>query len=68
MIFIPSFYELSMTTLLYSTNTKTIGFQLFQYWTFTSQPQACAMAAGILLVVVVLNFVLNRLTKGEFSI
>ena len=68
LIFIPSFYELSMTTLLYSTNTKTIGFQLFQYWTFTSQPQACAMAAGILLVVVVLNFVLNRLTKGEFSI
>ena len=68
LIFIPSFYELSMTTLLYSTNTKTIGFQLFQYWTFTSQPQACAMATGILMVVVVLNFVLNRLTNGEFSI
>ncbi len=68
LIFIPSFYELSMTTLLYSPATKTIGFQLYQYWTFTSQPQACAMASGILGMIVALNFILNRLTKGEFSI
>jgi iron(III) transport system permease protein len=68
LIFIPSFYELSMTTLLYSTNTKTIGFQLYEYWTMTSQPMSCAMAFGILMIVVVLNFILNRLTGGEFSI
>ena len=68
LIFIPSFYELSMTTLLYSDQTKTIGYQLYEYWTLTSQPQACAMASGILLFIVLLNFVLNRLTKGEFSI
>ena len=66
LIFIPSFYELSMTTLLYSNSTKTIGFQLYEYW--TSQPQSCAMAFGILMIVVVLNFLLNKLTKGEFSI
>ena len=68
LIFIPSFYELSMTTLLYSNSTKTIGFQLYEYWTFTNQPQACAMAFGILIIVVALNFLLNKLTKGEFSI
>ena len=68
LIFIPSFYELSMTTLLYSATTKTIGFQLYEYWTFTSQPMSCAMAFGILLIVVFLNFILNRLTRGEFSI
>lgn len=68
LIFIPSFYELSMTNLLYSKDTKTIGFQLYEYWTYTSQQQASAMAFGILLFVIVLNFVLNRLTKGEFSI
>ncbi len=68
LIFIPSFYELSMTTLLYGNGTKTIGFELYEYWTFTSQPMACAMAFAILLIVVVLNAVLNRLTKGEFSI
>ena len=68
LVFIPSFYELSMTTLLYSASTKTIGYELYEYWTFTSQPMSCAMAFGILLFVVFLNFVLNRLTKGEFSI
>ena len=68
LIFIPSFYELSMTTLLYTSTTKTIGFQLYEYWTFTSQPMSCAMAFGILLIVILLNFVLNRLTKGRFSI
>ena len=68
LIFIPSFYELSMTTLLYSNSTKTIGYQLYEYWTYTSQPQASAMAFGILLIVVALNFLLNKLTKGEFSI
>lgn len=68
LIFIPCFYELSMTTLLYSNSTKTIGYQLYEYWTFTSQPQACAMAFGILMIIVALNFILNKLTKGEFSI
>ena len=68
LIFIPCFYELSMTTLLYGNGTKTIGFELYEYWTFTSQPMACAMAFAILLIVAVLNGVLNRLTKGEFSI
>jgi len=68
LIFIPCFYELSMTTLLYASTTKTIGFQLYEYWTFTSQPMSCAMAFGILLIVMFLNLILNRLTKGEFSI
>lgn len=68
LIFIPCFYELSMTTLLYSNTTKTIGYQLYEYWTFHSQPQACAMAFGILLMVVALNFILNKVTHGEFSI
>lgn len=68
LIFIPCFYELSMTTLLYSNTTKTIGFQLYEYWTYTSQPQASAMAFGILLIVIFINQFFNRLTKGEFTI
>ena len=68
LIFIPSFYELSMTALLYSSTTKTIGYQLYEFWMYTNQPMSCAMAFGILLFVILLNFLLNRLTKGEFSI
>ena len=68
LIFIPSFYELSMTTLLYSSTTKTIGFQLYEYWTFTSQPMSCAMAVGILMLIAALNLALSGITKGQFSI
>ena len=57
-----------MTTLLYSGGTKTIGFQLYEYWTFTSQPMSCAMAVGILMMIAALNLVLAVITKGKFSI
>lgn len=68
LIFMPSFYELTMSTLLYSTDTKTIGYELFTYQTYHSQQTASAIATGILIMVIVVNWLLNRLTKGEFSI
>ncbi len=68
LIFIPCFYELSMTTLLKSADTMTIGFKLYEYWTVTSQQMSCTLAFGILLAVVLLNLVLSRLTRGRFSI
>lgn len=68
LIFMPSFYELTMSTLLYSTDTKTIGYELFTYQTYHSQQTAAAIATGILTLVVAVNWILNKLTKGEFSI
>ena len=68
LIFMPSFYELTMSTLLYSTDTKTIGYELFTYQTYHSQQTASAIATGILVMVVAVNWLLNKLTKGEFSI
>lgn len=68
LIFIPCFYELSMTVLLFSSGTQTIGVQLYQYWSTHSNAVGCAMAFGILAAVAVLNFILGRLTKGKFSI
>ncbi len=68
LIFIPSFYELSMSNLLYSGKTKTLGVDLFLYQTYHSQQTASALAGAILLAVVVLNVVLYKATKGKFSI
>ena len=68
LIFMPSFYELTMSTLLYSTDTKTIGYELFTYQTYHSQQTASAIATGILILVIAVNWILNKLTKGEFSI
>ena len=53
LIFIPCFYELSMSTLLYSRDTQVIGYMLHYYWTYTSQQQASALAVGILVAAVV---------------
>ncbi len=68
LIFMPCFYELTMSTLLYSTDTKTLGYELFTYQTYHSQQTASALATAILVLVIVVNWVLNKLTKGEFSI
>ncbi|MBR1496132.1 MAG: iron ABC transporter permease [Oscillospiraceae bacterium] len=68
LIFMPCFYELTMSNLLYSTNTKTLGVELFTYQTYHSQQTASALAGGILLLVVAVNLALDRLTKGKFSI
>jgi iron(III) transport system permease protein len=68
LIFMPSFYELTMSTLLYSTNTKTLGYELFTYQTYHSQQTASALAAAILILVILVNWLLNKLTGGEFSI
>ncbi len=68
LIFMPCFYELTMSNLLYSNNTKTLGVELFTYQTYHSQQTASALASGILIIVIVLNYVLNKVTKGKFSI
>ena len=68
LIFMPCFYELTMSTLLYSTDTNTIGFELYQYQTYHSQQTASAMASAILIFVVLVNWLLNKVTKGKFSI
>ncbi|MDY3868836.1 MAG: iron ABC transporter permease [Pyramidobacter sp.] len=68
LIFMPCFYELTMSALLYSTDTKTIGYELFTYQTYHSQQTASAIATGILILVIAVNWLLNKLTKGEFSI
>ena len=68
LIFMPSFYELTMSTLLYSSNTKTIGYELYIYQTYHSQQVASALATAILLFVILVNYILSKLTKGQFSI
>ena len=68
LIFMPSFYELTMSTLLYSSNTKTIGYELYIYQTYHSQQVASALATAILLFVIIINYHLHKLTKGQFSI
>ncbi|MBQ7739443.1 MAG: iron ABC transporter permease [Desulfovibrionaceae bacterium] len=68
LIFMPSFYELTMSTLLYSANTKTIGYELYTYQTYHSQQTASAIATAILFLVIAVNYLVHKITKGRFSI
>ncbi|HBI52336.1 MAG TPA: iron ABC transporter permease [Ruminococcaceae bacterium] len=68
LIFMPCFYELTMSNMLYSDKTKSLGVDLFLYQTYHSQQTAAALAGAILILVAVLNIVLSKLTKGKFSI
>jgi iron(III) transport system permease protein len=68
LIFMPCFYELTMSTLLYSTDTKTIGVELYTYQTYHSVQTASALASAILITVILFNWILNKLTDGKFSI
>jgi iron(III) transport system permease protein len=68
LIFMPCFYELTMSTLLYSTNTKTLGYELFTYQPYHNQQTASALATAILFTVFGINWLFNKLTDGEFSI
>jgi len=68
LIFMPSFYELSMSTLLQAPLSRTIGYELYTYQTYHSQQTASALATAILLLVIIVNAILYKITKGEFSI
>jgi len=68
LIFMPCFYELTMSNLLYSAGTKTLGVELYTYQTYHSQQIASALASAILLLVVSVNLALNKATDGKFSI
>jgi len=68
LIFMPSFYELSMSTLLQAPLSRTIGYELYTYQTYHSQQTASALATAILLLVIAVNAILYKITKGEFSI
>ena len=57
-----------MSNMLYSDKTKSLGIELYQYQTYHSQQTAAALAGGILILVVVLNVIMNKVTKGKFSI
>ena len=68
LIFMPSFYELTMSNLLYSEKTQTLGVELYLYQVNSSQQTAAALACCILLLVLIMNLVMRKVTKGKFSL
>ena len=68
LIFMPSFYELTMSLLLYGAETKTIGVLLYELQTYADTQNASVLSVIILTIVLVGNLILNKLTKGNVGI
>lgn len=68
LIFMPSFYELTMSLLLYGAETKTIGVLLYDLQTYADAQNASVLSVIILGVVLVGNLILNKITKGNVGI
>lgn len=68
LIFMPSFYELTMSNLLYGSDTKTMGVLLYELQTYADTQNASVLSVIILLIVLVGNLILNKVTKGKVGI
>ena len=68
LIFMPSFYELTMSNLLYGADTKSIGVLLYELQTYADTQNASVLSVIILVIVLAGNLILNKLTKGAVSI
>lgn len=68
LIFMPSFYELTMSNLLYGADTKTIGVLLYELQTYADTQNASVLSVIILVIVLAGNLILNKITKGAVSI
>lgn len=68
LVFMPSFYELTMSIILYGSKTKTIGVLLYELQTYADPQDASVLAVIILLIVLVGNIILRKVSKGNVGI
>ena len=68
LVFMPSFYELTMSIILYGAQTKTIGVLLYELQTYADPQDASVLAVIILLIVLVGNIALRKVSRGQIGI
>ncbi|MBO5605251.1 MAG: iron ABC transporter permease, partial [Acidaminococcaceae bacterium] len=65
LIFLPSMRELTTSILLYGPYTRTLGVQIFALRDSGQIPQASALAAIAILIIIVCNFIVTQITKDR---
>ncbi len=68
LVFMPSFYELTMSIILYGSKTKTIGVLLYELQTYADPQDASVLAVIILLIILVGNIILRKVSRGAVGI
>jgi iron(III) transport system permease protein len=57
-----------MSNLLYGSDTKSLGVLLYELQTYADTQNASVLSVIILLIVLIGNIILNKVTKGKVSI
>lgn len=68
LVFMPSFYELTMSIILYGAKTKTIGVLLYELQTYADPQNASVLSVIVLIIVLIGNFIISKLSKGNIGI
>lgn len=65
LIFLPSMRELTTSILLYGPYSRTLGVQIFALRDSGQIPQASALAAIAIVIIIVCNFIVTQITKDR---
>lgn len=68
LVFMPSFYELTMSVLLFSTRTKTAGVFLYDLQSYADPQSAAVLSVLILVLVLAGNGLMRWATRGRVGI
>ena len=68
LVFMPSFYELTMSIILYGAETKTIGVLLYELQTYADPQNASVLSVLVLLIVLLGNLIVSKVSKGNIGI
>jgi iron(III) transport system permease protein len=68
LVFMASFYELTMTILLYGPNTHNLGVVLYELQTYSNQQAAAVLSVLILIIVIGGNIAVNKITRGKVGL
>lgn len=68
LVFMATFYELTMTILLYGPGTHNLGVVLYELQTYSNQQAAAVLSVLLLIIVLGGNALIGKLTKGKVAI
>lgn len=68
LVFMPSFYELTMSVLLYSSKATPVGYHLFHLSSYASPQSAAVLSVLILILVLIGNLLMRWASRGKVSL
>ena len=68
LVFMPSFYELTMSVMLYSSHATPVGYHLYHLNSYASPQSAAVLSVLILILVLIGNLLMRWASRGKVSL